>query len=148
MIDTGITNNNRTINGSSAASATYDAFFDKLSTQYKRQFPAMSSVELFWEFTCGGGGVTCNGAFTPYQWCANGTVSGCGEELGGQNGTMVTEACGPVFVDDNNSTAAQSDSLASSLGGNAMIQGSLSVVVSEPSAHHDGTWLTSSQVSS
>lgn len=30
MIDTGITNNNRTINGTSAAAATYDAFFDKL----------------------------------------------------------------------------------------------------------------------
>lgn len=125
-IDSGIENNNRTINGTSAASSSYDAFFDVLANTTGRQFPAMSSVELTYEFSCGTVGQTCYATFMPWQWCTNGTATGCEDEL--QSGdAMAMEACGPVFVSDNNSTEPQT---AESMEG-AMIQGVLTAVVSD-----------------
>lgn len=122
LIDSGITNNNRTLNSSSAAETYYDGFFDILSNVTGRQFPAMSSVELFYEFSCRG---SCYATFMPWQWCTNGTVSGCGDVLK-TNWTVPVEACGPVFVSDNNSTDPQTEE---SMEG-AMIQGVLGAVVS------------------
>ena len=123
-IDSGITNNNRTINGSSAAEPTYDAFFDLISDKFGRRFPAMSSAQLTYEAQCGG--EICHAAFTPHHWCAEGSVSGCSEELDGNNATMPLTVCGPVFVSDNNATDVQNQE---DIQG-AMIQGVLSVVVS------------------
>jgi hypothetical protein len=49
-IDSGIANNNRTINGSSAAEARFDNFFTLLSDRTGHAFPAMSSIELYYNF--------------------------------------------------------------------------------------------------
>lgn len=47
QVETSITENNRTLNGSSAAEPEFDAFFDLVSSLvHGRKFPAMSSVEL------------------------------------------------------------------------------------------------------
>lgn len=45
-IDTGVNNNNRTVNGTSAAGAEYDSLFDALQNQTGRSFPALSSIML------------------------------------------------------------------------------------------------------
>ncbi|RMY53642.1 hypothetical protein D0865_05148 [Hortaea werneckii] len=123
-VDTGITNNNRTINGTSAADAQYDGFFDVLSEKYGRQFPAMSSIETEIQ-VAKPGGQSVYVAWTPFQWCVNGTATGCGDALGGFDGAMPILACGPVFVSDGNSSSSWD---AESMEG-VMIQGSFSKVV-------------------
>lgn len=123
-VDTGITNNNRTINGTSAADAQYDDFFDVLSKKYGRQFPAMSSVETEIQ-VAKPSGQTAYVAWTPFQWCVNGTATGCADALNGFDGEMPILACGPVFVSDGNSSSSWS---AESMEG-AMIQGTFSKVV-------------------
>lgn len=45
-IDTGLNNNNRTVNGSSAAGEEYDSLFDALQNQTNRSFPALSSIKM------------------------------------------------------------------------------------------------------
>ncbi|KAI7479011.1 hypothetical protein KC351_g7805 [Hortaea werneckii] len=122
-VDTGITNNNRTINGTSAADAKYDGFFDVLSEKYGRQFPAMSSIETEIQFGKPGG-QSVYVAWTPFQWCVNGTARGCGDALDGFDSEMPILACGPVFVSDGNSSSSWD---AESMEG-AMIQGSFSKV--------------------
>ncbi|KAF2718951.1 hypothetical protein K431DRAFT_348286 [Polychaeton citri CBS 116435] len=102
-IDTDVTSNNRTINGTSAAEPTYDTFFELLQDKTGRLFPAMSSVELWYEFVVAPtSGFTLG--FTPYAWCLNGTVSNCAGVLGDTNDTVTVEACGPVFVSDIDGT--------------------------------------------
>jgi hypothetical protein len=49
-VQTGIRNNNRTINGTSAAEPYYDAFFDVLANRTGYVFPAMSSLEVNYQF--------------------------------------------------------------------------------------------------
>lgn len=122
-INTGIENNNRTLNGTSAAEPEYDNFFDLLSKQFGRQFPAMSSLETVYEFTVDASFFV---GFTPFNWCVNGTATGCGHVLRDMNGTVPLVACGPVFVSDSNSTQSVED-----LDG-ATIQGNLGPVVSVP----------------
>ncbi|RMX86372.1 hypothetical protein D0869_03134 [Hortaea werneckii] len=122
-VDTGITNNNRTINGTSAADAQYDGFFDVLSEKYGRQFPAMSSIETEIQ-VAKSGGQSLYVAWTPFQWCVNGTATGCGDALDGFDGGMPILACGPVFVSDGNSSSSwDAESME-----DAMIQGSFSKV--------------------
>ncbi|KAI7185687.1 hypothetical protein KC363_g6992 [Hortaea werneckii] len=123
-VDTGIMNNNRTINGTSAADAKYDDFFDMLSEIYGRQFPAMSSVETEIQ-VAKPSGQTVFVTWTPFHWCVNGTVTGAGDVLDGFDGEMPILACGPVFVSDGNSSSSWD---AESMEG-AMIQGSFSKVV-------------------
>jgi hypothetical protein len=55
-IQPGITNNNRTINDTSAAEPRYDAFFDLLANRTSHRFPAMSSVELTYQYISQGTG--------------------------------------------------------------------------------------------
>lgn len=45
-VTTGTTNNNRTVNDTSAAEPRYDAFFDVLANLTDRRFPALSGVSL------------------------------------------------------------------------------------------------------
>lgn len=123
-IDSGIANNNRTINGRSAADEEYDAFFDILSDQFGRSFPAMSSIETLYEFTENSSDFFVG--FTPFQWCTNGTTTGCTGVLGESNGTMPVVACGPVFVSDRNSSSSNP----AEFDKGAMIQGTLGTVVS------------------
>lgn len=122
-ISTGIENNNRTINGTSAAEPEYDDFFEILSKQFGRQFPAMSSLETVYEFSVDSPFYV---RFTPFNWCVNGTATGCGDVLRDMDGTVPLVACGPVFVSDSNSTQSVED-----LDG-ATIQGNLGTVVSVP----------------
>lgn len=42
--------NNRTVNGTSAAEPEYDEFFGVLQNQTNRLFPALSGVELMYNF--------------------------------------------------------------------------------------------------
>jgi hypothetical protein len=62
-INTGITGNNRTINDTDAAEPRFDAFFDLLSNRTGHFFPAMSSVELMYNFLTPAG--FSHVAFTP-----------------------------------------------------------------------------------
>jgi len=123
-ITTDITRNNRTINSTSAADGKYDAFFDVLSKQFGRQFPAMSSLEIFYEFVVPRERSVSVG-WTPFHWCVNGTATGCENSLG-SGGAMEILACGPAFVTDNNSTQPQE----SATDENAIIQGNLGAIVS------------------
>lgn len=50
QIDTGIDNNNRTINGTSAAGFQYDDFFNMLEGKTNRSFPALSGIQLDYAF--------------------------------------------------------------------------------------------------
>ena len=63
-IDTGLTSNNRTLNGKSAAEAEYDAFFEILgnSTDPKRLWPAMSGASLYYTW------VSLAGSSTSVGW--------------------------------------------------------------------------------
>lgn len=121
-VDSGIGNNNRTINGTSAAEASYDDFFSLLSKQFGRQFPAMSSIETVYEFSAIGHSAKVG--FTPFNWCVNGTATGCGNVLRDMNGSVPLVACGPVFVSDSNSTQSVEN-----VDGE-MIQGTLGPIVS------------------
>ena len=56
----------------------------------------MSSIDLYYEWVALEGSTTALG-FTPFRWCANGTVSNCGSLLGDSNDTVPIEACGPDF---------------------------------------------------
>jgi hypothetical protein len=49
-VQTGITNNNRTINGTSAAEPRYDAFFDVLANRTGYMFPAMSGIDFKYQW--------------------------------------------------------------------------------------------------
>lgn len=63
-IDTGMSKNNRTINGVSAAEPEFDSFFERLETIIGRKFPAMSGVQLNYGFVAAPGAYSM--AFTPY----------------------------------------------------------------------------------
>jgi hypothetical protein len=49
-VQTGITNNNRTINRTSAAEPRYDAFFDVLANRTGYMFPAMSGIDFVYQY--------------------------------------------------------------------------------------------------
>lgn len=68
-VETDILQNNRTINGTSAAEPQYDEFFEMLQTRTDRQFPALSSVKLSYDFLVGPGSFWVD--FTPHavRWC-------------------------------------------------------------------------------
>ncbi|WPH05122.1 Hypothetical protein R9X50_00802400 [Acrodontium crateriforme] len=119
-ISSPINANNRTINGTSAAESMYDDFFEILQNQTGRQFPAMSSLDMTYEFVVGAG-QQFRVNFTPFAWCMSGTVSGCQGVLGDNNATMTIEACGPVFVSDVNGTGGEK-------GDEAVIQGVIGTV--------------------
>lgn len=59
------TGNNRTVNGSSAASAEYDGFFGVLANLTGRRYPAVTGVSLDFEWYNSGDAATYL-AFTPY----------------------------------------------------------------------------------
>lgn len=126
QIDTSINNNNRTINGTSAAESQYDDFFHILEGKTIRSFPALSGIQLDYEFAARPSS-SYYMAFTPIhvvivlvrkfahffisnrdanigqtQWCVNGTVSGCAGEIGQSVvDDSFIEACGPLFVSDD-----------------------------------------------
>nr|POE79770.1 hypothetical protein CFP56_07836 [Quercus suber] len=119
-IDTGIVNNNRTINGTSASEPMYDVFFEMLENSTGRMFPALSGIELQYGY------VTAPGIeyfidFTPYAWCMNATVSTCADLIGGSNNTLPVEVCGPLFISDNHETSRVT-------AGDDIIQGVFSTV--------------------
>ncbi|PIA93763.1 hypothetical protein CB0940_05181 [Cercospora beticola] len=101
-VETDILQNNRTINGTSAAEPQYDEFFGMLQTRTNRQFPALSSVKLSYDFLVGPGSFWVD--FTPHAWCVNGTVSDCAGVGESDDPTPVT-ACGPLFVPDYETSA-------------------------------------------
>lgn len=49
-LDSGLNQNNRTINGTSAADAIFDSFFKALSNKTGRYFPALSSLQMRYDF--------------------------------------------------------------------------------------------------
>lgn len=49
-----VPDNNRTLNGSSAAEPRYDAFFEVVGNVTKRRFPATTGLEMFFEWTTNG----------------------------------------------------------------------------------------------
>ncbi|KAF2208593.1 hypothetical protein CERZMDRAFT_122409 [Cercospora zeae-maydis SCOH1-5] len=121
-IDTGILDNNRTINGSSAAEPQFDTFFDNLQNRTGRMFPALSSATLNYDVLVPGG-VSFRVAFTPTLWCAT-LVTDC-EGIGREgDGMKAVEACGPTFVSDFAGNI-QEDMNAEDM----VIQGTLSTVV-------------------
>jgi hypothetical protein len=69
-VNTGINENNRTLNGTSAADAQYNAFFDVLANSTGRLFPAMSSLEVRYSWSVLSGGQAYIG-WTPFAVCAN-----------------------------------------------------------------------------
>ncbi|GIZ44557.1 hypothetical protein CKM354_000775200 [Cercospora kikuchii] len=119
-VETDILQNNRTINGTSAAETQYDEFFEMLQTRTDRQFPALSSVQLSYDFLVGPGSFWVD--FTPHAWCVNGTVSDCAGVGESDDPTPVT-ACGPLFVSDYETSANAGDASTQT------IQGILNVVV-------------------
>ncbi|KAF7194664.1 hypothetical protein HII31_03926 [Pseudocercospora fuligena] len=91
----------------SAAAPEFDGFFEKVSNATNgRQFPALSQLNVTYEFAVSEGQGFSVG-WTPYLFCVNGTLTNCGDLLPDQpgldNGPLDFEACGPLFVDDENS---------------------------------------------
>ncbi|CAK1366483.1 hypothetical protein CB0940_09142 [Cercospora beticola] len=122
-IDTGILDNNRTINGSSAAEPEFDQFFLDLQNLTSRFFPALSSAELNYDVIVRGG-ASFNVAFTPRRWCAN-LMTDC-EGIGGEgDGMKAVEACGPTFVSDYAENAGDMNLE------DMVIQGILSTVITD-----------------
>ena len=78
----------------------------------------MTGIDLYYEWVALESSTTTLG-FTPFQWCANGTVSNCGGVLGDSNDTVPFEACGPDFGDGSNG-----------LGDDPVIQGAFQPIVS------------------
>lgn len=64
-VQTSLTTNNRTINGSSAAAAEYDAFFSLLGNATGRIFPALSALNITYEFGVSGS-TSFELGWTPY----------------------------------------------------------------------------------
>lgn len=99
-IDTPLTENNRTLNDTSAAEPEFDAFFDVVSNATNgRMFPAMSSVSLT-RGVVASAGQTFRMGWTPISFCVNGTVTGCSDNLEAATDGSYFEACGPTFVDN------------------------------------------------
>ena len=123
-IETPLNENNRTLNGSSAAEPNFDAFFDVVSDATGgRKFPALSSVNVTQSVTAKGAEKVGLG-WTPIsvcrwtlhlpsntltlvlQFCVNGTVSGCGDTLAAATDGSYFEACGPTYVDNADDNSA------------------------------------------
>nr|POE54279.1 hypothetical protein CFP56_77803 [Quercus suber] len=103
-VETDILKNNRTINGASASEPKYDDFFEKLENSTGRMFPALSGITLQYDYVTSPG-IEYFIDFTPYAWCINGTVSNCGQLLGGSNDAAPVDICGPLFISDNDETS-------------------------------------------
>ncbi|PPJ56702.1 hypothetical protein CBER1_09491 [Cercospora berteroae] len=105
-VQTPLTENNRTFNGSSAAEVMYDSFFDVISNATEgRKFPAMSSANL----TRGVAVPTGQRFFlgwTPISLCVNGTTMGCSDTLEGAEDGSYFEACGPTYVDNGDENSS------------------------------------------
>lgn len=59
-----VSGNNRTLNGTSAPDAKYDAFFDVVANLTSRRYPAMTGMSMYFEWITGGS--TTYLTFTPY----------------------------------------------------------------------------------
>ncbi|KAL1870139.1 hypothetical protein Daus18300_005203 [Diaporthe australafricana] len=98
QVTTGTTQNNRTVNDTSAADPRYDAFFEVMANLTDRRFPALSGVILHFEWATAG--VDTQLYFYPYRYCVNGTVSNCADAFGDDQAPQFIEACGPLFGSD------------------------------------------------
>ncbi|KAK7709881.1 hypothetical protein SLS64_006123 [Diaporthe eres] len=96
-VNTGTTQNNRTVNDTSAAEPGYDVFFDVLANLTGRRYPALSGMSLHMQWASEN--VDSRLYFYPYRYCVNGTVSGCGDAFGDDDAQFI-EACGPMFGSD------------------------------------------------
>ncbi|KAL2281243.1 hypothetical protein FJTKL_11688 [Diaporthe vaccinii] len=96
-VNTGTTQNNRTVNDTSAAEPGYDAFFNVLANLTGRRYPALSGISVHMQWASEN--VDSRLYFYPYRYCVNGTVSGCGDAFGDDDAQLI-EACGPLFGSD------------------------------------------------
>lgn len=103
---TSLNENNRTLNGSSAAEPEFDAFFDVVSNSTGgRKFPALSSINVTQGFVGRPAQIIALG-WTPISFCVNGTVSGCSDTLEAATDGSYFEACGPTYVDNADENSA------------------------------------------